>query len=163
MSHPFLAAAAAMVMLSISPASAFAQETAEPSVDVGSEAEAAASVVDAFHAALESGETDVALALMADDAMVFEEGGAERSRNEYASHHLQADAAYAAASESTLARRVGRASGDVAWIMSEGRTFGQAGNSATARSTVETVVLARGSDGWQIRHIHWSSRAAPET
>lgn len=161
MSRPFLAAASAVLLLSAFPGGAMGQTAPDRGVDVASEAQAAASVVDAFHAALEAGETEAALALMAEDAMVFEEGAAERSRAEYASHHLQADAAYAAASESTMARRVGRTSGDLAWIMSEGRTVGQAGNSATARLTVETMVLAREPDGWRIKHIHWSSRAAP--
>jgi ketosteroid isomerase-like protein len=163
MSRPLLAAAVAALLLSASSAGALAQVAPNQMVDVAPEAQDAASVVDAFHGALEAGQTDAALALMAEDAMVFEEGGAERSRAEYASHHLQADAAYAAVSESTMARRTGRMSGDAAWITSEGRTVGQAGNSATARLTVETMVLGRGPDGWRILHIHWSSRAAPGT
>ncbi|MFA4950443.1 nuclear transport factor 2 family protein [Brevundimonas sp.] len=161
MSRPLLAAAAAALLLSASPVGALAQAVPDPVVDMATRAQAAASVVDAFHGALDAGQTDVALALLAEDAMVFEEGGAERSRAEYASHHLEADAAYAAVSESTMSRRMGRMSGDIAWIMSEGRTVGQAGNSATARVTVETMILRHGPDGWRIQHIHWSSQAAP--
>ncbi len=161
MSHPLLAAAAAVLLLSASPVGAIGQTVSDQTIDVVEGAKAAAHVVDAFHAALEAGETDAALALMAEDVMVFEEGGAERSRAEYASHHLEADAAYAGVSESTMSRRIGRISGDVAWILSEGRTVGQAGNSATARLTVETMVVGQGPDGWRIQHIHWSSREAP--
>jgi ketosteroid isomerase-like protein len=119
-----------------------------------------AAVVDAFHAALKAGDTAGALALLAEEAMIFEAGGAERSRAEYASHHLGADAAFAAAVESTMLRRSGRVDGDMAWIMSEGRTTGQFNGRAVDRLTAETMVLRRGPDGWRIQHIHWSSRGA---
>ncbi|MEQ7154117.1 nuclear transport factor 2 family protein [Brevundimonas aurifodinae] len=151
----------AAVLLSVGPLIASVSPASAQIFAVAREAEEAANVVDAFHAALETGDTDSALALMSDDVMIFEEGAAERSRAEYASHHLEADAAYAAASESALSRRAGWASGDVAWIVSEGETQGQAGNSATGRLTVETMILKRGADGWRIQHIHWSSRAMP--
>jgi len=152
---------AAAVLLSVGPLNVSASSASTQIAAVAGEAAEAATVVDAFHAALETGDTAAALSLMSDDVMILEEGGAERSRAEYASHHLEADAAYAAASESTLSRRAGWASGDVAWIMSEGETQGQAGNSATGRLTVETMILKRGAEGWRIHHIHWSSRAKP--
>lgn len=161
MSRALFAAAATALLMSATPVFALQTVEAAQVVEVAPEAGEAASVVDAFHAALEAGDTAAALTFMAEDVMIFEEGGAERSRDEYASHHLQADAAYAAASVSTMTRRAGRVDGDVAWITSEGSTTGQAGNSATTRLTVETMVLKRGEGGWRIQHIHWSSRAAP--
>ncbi len=126
---------------------------------VAAEAAGAAATVDAFHAALKAGDTAAALALLAPEVMIFEEGGAERSRDEYASHHLGSDAAFAAASEATVSRRSGWADGDVAWITSEGRTTGQFNGRAVDRLTAETMVLKRHADGWRIQHIHWSSRA----
>lgn len=155
------AATAAVSLLLVVPVSASAPALPAQSIAVSPEAGEAARVVDAFHAVLDSGDTDAALALLAEDVMIFEEGGAERTRDEYASHHLGADAAYAAASVSTVTRRSGSVAGDTAWILTEGSTTGQAGNSATTRLTVETMVLKRGPDGWRIQHIHWSSRAAP--
>lgn len=126
---------------------------------VSSEAAPAAAAVDAFHAALRRGDTQGALGLLADDALVYEEGGAERSRAEYASHHLAADAAFAAAVTSTRTRRLGRAVGDVAWIASENRTTGRFRDRAVDRLSAETMVLRRQAGGWRIVHIHWSSRA----
>ena len=123
------------------------------------EAASAAATVDAFHTALKGGDTNTALAVLAPEVMIFEEGGAERSRDEYASHHLGSDAAFAAASEATVTRRSGWADGDVAWITSEGRTTGQFNGRAIDRLTTETMVLKRHADGWRIHHIHWSSRA----
>lgn len=158
MSRTSLALALSFAVLSATPA--FAQDhghAAEGSVT--GEAMDAANAVDAFHAALKAGDTAGALKLLAPDVMIFEEGGAERSRDEYASHHLGSDAAFAAASEAAVSRRSGWAAGDVAWVTSEGRTTGQFNGRAIDRLTTETMVLKRHADGWRIHHIHWSSRA----
>jgi len=161
MSRTALAVALSMTVLSAMPA--FAQDHAHghdhAAGSVATEAAGAATAVDAFHAALKAGDTAAALTFLAPDVMIFEEGGAERSRAEYASHHLGSDAAFAAASEATVARRSGRAEGDLAWITSEGRTTGQFNGRAIDRLTTETMILKRHADGWRIHHIHWSSRA----
>lgn len=116
-------------------------------------------VVDAFHAALGSGNAEAVLAMLAEDVMVLEEGGAERSREEYAGHHLPADMAFAAATEAEATRRAAWIEGDMAWVLTEGRTTGQFNGRAIDRLTAETMILQRHADGWRIRHIHWSSRA----
>ncbi|MDP3800764.1 nuclear transport factor 2 family protein [Brevundimonas sp.] len=161
MSRASLAIAAAVAVLATTPAVAqdHAHGPAHAAGSVAAEAADAATVVDAFHAALKAGDTAAVLALLAPEVMIFEEGGAERSRDEYASHHLGSDAAFAAASEAVVARRSGWADGDVAWIASEGRTTGQFNGRAVDRLTTETMVLKRHADGWRIHHIHWSSRA----
>lgn len=161
MRHRPFALALSIAVLSAAPAIAqdHAHGHAQAVASVSAEATDAASVVDAFHAALKVGDTEAALALLAPEVMIFEEGGAERSRDEYASHHLASDAAFAAASEASVARRSGWAEGDVAWITSEGRTTGQFNGRAVDRLTTETMVLKRHADGWRIHHIHWSSRA----
>jgi ketosteroid isomerase-like protein len=161
MSRTSLALAVSIAVLVATPA--FAQDHAhshtQAAGSVAAEATDAAMAVDAFHAALKAGDTAGALTWLAPDVMIFEEGGAERSRDEYASHHLGSDAAFAAASEATVSRRSGWADGDVAWITSEGRTTGQFNGRAVDRLTTETMVLKRHADGWRIHHIHWSSRA----
>lgn len=125
--------------------------------DVQAEAAAPASVVDAFHAALEHGDTAGALALLAEDVLIFESGEAERSRAEYAQHHLAADAAFSAAVPSTRTRRMARAGADNAWVASESRTAGQFNGRSIDSLSVETMVLRHEADGWRITHIHWSS------
>ena len=161
MSRTSLALVLSLAVLSAAPVSAqdHAHGHAQAAGSVAAEATDAAAAVDAFHVALKAGDTAVALALMAPDVMIFEEGGAERSRDEYASHHLGSDAAFAAASEATVTRRSGWADGDIAWITSEGRTTGEFNGRAVNRLTTETMVLKRHADGWRIHHIHWSSRA----
>jgi|TARA_R110002051_G_scaffold150874_1_gene223408 uncharacterized protein (TIGR02246 family) len=128
--------------------------------DVQEEAVEAARVVDAFHTALEHGDTEGTLALLAEDVLIFESGDAERSRDEYAEHHLAADAAFSAAVPGIRSRRVARADGDSAWVASESRTTGAFNGRPVDSLTVETMVLRREADGWRITHIHWSSHAA---
>jgi ketosteroid isomerase-like protein len=74
--------------------------------------------VDAFHTALASGNTRAALDLLAEDVLIFKSGGVERSRAEYASHHLAADAAYSAAVRRTLITRSHGETGDAACVTS---------------------------------------------
>lgn len=90
------------------------------------EARQAAATIDAFHEALRRGDTNAALAMLADDAVIYESGHAER-KTEYAAHHLAADAAYAQAVPSTISRRTGGMTDALAWIATEGRTTGSRG------------------------------------
>lgn len=122
-------------------------------------ARAPAAVVDSFHAALRRGDTRAALALLADDALIFESGGVERGKREYAAHHLGADAEFSRAVPSTMTRRAGGVNGNFAWVASEGRTRGTFRGSAVDRTTTETMLLRRVAGAWKIAHIHWSSAA----
>lgn len=143
------------------PASAHgpAKQAAAGSVlEVG--AQAPARVVDSFHSALARGDTAGALALLADDAVIYESGGVERDKAEYASHHLEADAAFSKAVPGQVTRRSGAVAGNVAWILTEGRTTGTFRDKAVDRVTTETAMLRRSAGVWRITHFHWSSAAA---
>jgi ketosteroid isomerase-like protein len=118
-----------------------------------------AQVVDAFHAALKRGDTAAALAMLSEDAVIFESGGVERGKSEYASHHLEADAAFTKAVPSQIVRRSGAASGAVAWVLTEGRTTGTFKDRPVDRLTTETALLRRQGNAWLITHFHWSSAA----
>lgn len=120
----------------------------------------AAAVIDRFHAALGRGDGPAALALLADDALIFESGGIERDKAEYAARHLDADMAFSRSVLSTLVWRLGGIAGPLAWVASEGRTTGTYKGQAIDRTTTETMVLRASDDGWKIVHIHWSSAAA---
>ena len=119
----------------------------------------AAATVEAFHAALDRGDTRSAADLLADEALIFEEGGAERSKTEYVAKHLPADAAFSKVVASTLSRRAGGANGPFAWIATEGRVTGTDKGKAVDRVTTETMLLRRTGKGWKIVHVHWSSAA----
>jgi ketosteroid isomerase-like protein len=119
-----------------------------------------AAVVDAFHDALRRGDTADAAALLSDDALIFESGGVERSKAEYAAHHLPADAAFAKGVSSQVTRRSGGSSGPLAWVASEGRTKGTYKGKPVDLVTTESMVLRRERATWRIVHIHWSSTTA---
>ena len=130
------------------------------SVEVGTIAPTArppAAVVDAFHAALNRGDTKTALSHLAADALIYEDGGIERDKQEYASHHMDADAAFAQAMPGQMTRRAGEAVGNIAWIATEGRTTGTYRGKAIDQITTETMILRRRGNVWMIVHIHWSS------
>ena len=120
-------------------------------------ARGAAATVDAFHAALRRGDTRAAAALLADDALIFEEGGVERSKAEYATQHLPADAEFSKAVATSVTRRTGGSNGAIAWIATEGRTTGTFRGRLVDRVTTETMLLRRVGRVWRIVHIHWSS------
>ena len=121
------------------------------------DAATAVGTVMAFHAALASGDTDAALTHLAEDVVIFESGGVENSRGEYASHHLEADAAFSAAVPRTLVSRTHGMQGDMAWVMSVETVTGTYRTRAISSRSVETMMLRQMNGQWRIVHIHWSS------
>ena len=121
------------------------------------ETRAASAVVMAFHAALGRGDTRAAAALLANDALIYESGGVERGKAEYAAHHLAADAMFAKAMTRSVTRQTGGADGRTAWIASESTTKGSFKNKPINSVSTETMVLRRDRVGWRIVHVPWSS------
>ena len=140
--------------------SADAQPTKAPSVELPANTRAAGAVVEAFHLALGRGDTRAAAALLTDDALIFESGGVERGKAEYAAHHLAADAAFAKVTTRMVTRRSGRADGSTVWIASESTTRGSFKNKPINSVSTETMILRRDRSGWRIAHVHWSSANA---
>ncbi len=113
-------------------------------------------VVDSFTAALERGDSVRMLAYLHEDLLVYEGGHAE-TLEEYRSHHLASDIAFAAATRSeTLATHL-LVKGESALWMRESRTRGTFRERQIDSRGAETFVLVRTPEGWKIRHIHWSS------
>ena len=118
---------------------------------------AVVSVIERFHAALAAGDSTAALALLAPDVAVVESGGRE-TRDEYRSHHLPGDIAFARAVPRTRAPIAVTLAGDAAWAVSTSVTQGEYRGRAINSSSAELMVLTRSGSGWLIRAIHWSSR-----
>lgn len=118
----------------------------------------AAAAVDAFHAALANGDLDGARGFLEPDVRIFEGGGAEQSAEEYASHHMQSDAAFLKDAEVTLLSQSGDAAGGLAWIATESTIVQRGESRAAGIVSTETMVLRESPAGWRILHIHWSSR-----
>jgi len=123
-----------------------------------SDSAAVAAVIERYHHALATGDSSLALALLADDVVVLESGGIE-THDEYRSHHLPADIQFARAVSSTREAPRVVTRDDVAWASSTSRARGEFRGRAIDSMGAELMVLVRTKDGWRIAAIHWSSRS----
>jgi ketosteroid isomerase-like protein len=114
-------------------------------------------LVSRFHAALESGDSAGALALLTDDVAVLEAGGIE-NLGDYRAHHLPADISFARAVKSERGPVQVHVVGDVAWAITSVTTKGTFRERAIDSAGAELMVLVRKPAGWRIAAIHWSSR-----
>ena len=117
-------------------------------------------VVDAFGDALAAKDEATVRALLAADVLIYEAGGAERSLEEYAGHHMGGDMAFVAAMERQLTDRKVFLAGDFAIVTSMGTTKGSFREREINLLGTETMVLEKRHGNWVITHIHWSSRPA---
>lgn len=122
--------------------------------------ESATAIVDAFHTALKAGDSDRVKTLLDDKVTIYEQGHVESSKDEYAKEHLAADLKFAAATTSAQSARSGAVIGDLAYVITEGRTTGSFEGKPVDSINIETMVLRREGKDWRIVHIHWSSRKA---
>ena len=115
-------------------------------------------VVDAFHQSLKTGDRDGAAALLAEDLVVLEQGGIDRTKQAYVAGHLNADMDFARAVERRVIERRGGGEDKVHWVLSRYRLTGSYQGARVDRSMVETMILRRTDGRWRISHIHWSDR-----
>jgi mono/diheme cytochrome c family protein/ketosteroid isomerase-like protein len=114
----------------------------------------------ALHAAMSSGDASAVERLLDPSVLVYESGNAERSRQEYAGHHLPEDLKFMRSVNYRLERQTGDSAGDLAWVASEARLTGDHDGKPVEIVSTETLVLKKATDGWKAIHIHWSSHNA---
>jgi ketosteroid isomerase-like protein len=114
----------------------------------------------ALHDALSSGDANKVEALLDPNVLIFEGGNVERSRKEYAAHHLPSDLKFMQAATYKLERQSGDTVGDLAWVVSEARLTGAHEGKPIDLVSTETLVLKKSGAAWKVVHIHWSSRPA---
>ena len=117
-----------------------------------------ADLVQAFHAALAAGDSAGALDALDPQVLIYESGGVEASRDEYRSHHIGADMAYASATTRKVTKQSAGQTGNVAWVLSESTTMGTFRDREVNSRGTESMMLRRTAGRWLITHIHWSSR-----
>lgn len=118
----------------------------------------ATETVKKFHEALAAENKEAALVLLTSDVLIFESGGAELSRDEYAGHHLGADMQFSAATDRKITDQQAGLSADIAWVFTRSATTGTFRDKEINSRGVETMLLRHTVEGWKIFHIHWSSR-----
>jgi len=111
----------------------------------------------AFHHALKVGNKKTARALLANDVLIFEGGGVERSADEYAQRHMLADMKYLAAVKTKILEHTVKVTGNVAVSMSRSKTTGNYNGKARDYEGMETMTLNDVDGEWKITHIHWSN------
>lgn len=114
--------------------------------------------VAAFHESLANGKLEQASALLSPEIQIYESGYVERSRGEYAGHHLQADVEFAKATKNKVLKQKERVEGNLAVVLQETETTGKYKGSSVHLFGTETAMLEKQGDKWVIVHIHWSSR-----
>ena len=108
----------------------------------------------AFHKALRVQNEVAAKKLLADNVMIVEGGGIERSAEEYASHHMLSDMKFVSTLSSELLEHKVAIYGDSATSFSLTRNTTESGK--TYRS-YETAILTKHDGQWKIAHLHWST------
>lgn len=114
--------------------------------------------VEQFHSALSAGDAAAVVRLLDEGVLIMEGGNVERSREEYAAHHLKSDLKFMKSVKYTLERQTGDSVGDLAWVASEAVMTGDSQGRRLNLVSTESLVLKRSAAGWRIVHVHWSSR-----
>ncbi len=112
----------------------------------------------AFHAALTSGDKARVAELLAADVTIYESGYVERSRAEYAGHHLPEDIAFAKTASRKVLQTSERMEGKLAMIWQETETTAKHKGKNIHIFGTETSLLEKQDGQWRIVHVHWSSR-----
>lgn len=121
---------------------------------------APAAAVDAFGAAISKGDEASAKKLLAENVLIYESGGQESSRDEYAAQHLKGDMAFLAGLKQEVLSRAEGGDDAHAWVSTRSRIAGRHKGKDVDVLSTETMVLSNTAEGWRIVHIHWSSRPA---
>ncbi|MBC7790745.1 MAG: nuclear transport factor 2 family protein [Anaerolineae bacterium] len=109
-----------------------------------------------FRKILSTGDTTGIGALLSPDVRVLE-GGTVENREEYLSHHLSEDIAFAKAVPEKRTSASYTCEGDVAWLVSTSTATGRFGTRDINSVGAELLLLSRTPTVWNIRAIHWSS------
>jgi hypothetical protein len=122
-----------------------------------------ADTIDRFHQALRLNEPDKVLDALDPDAVIYEQGFAETSRDEWARKQLGTAIAFARDTERRVIRRRAQEADRSAWVISRTQTFVGDPDRKVMLEGAETAILRLEGDQWKIVHLHWSAHeASPE-
>lgn len=116
------------------------------------------STAKAFSAALAAGDEKAVKSLLAAEVLIYESGGQESSRDEYAHHHMKADMEFLANAQIQVIDRKHGVGQDQAWVATRSRVTTKFRDKNIDIYSTETLVLKLMPGGWQIVHVQWSSQ-----
>ena len=141
-------ACAALLMLAIAPALHAAKPT---------------EALDDFHKALRTNQPDKVVEALTRDAVIYEQGFAETSRDEWVRKQLGNAIAFARDTERRVVRRQAGEAGNTAWVISTTQTLIDVSDRKVMLEGAETAILRLEGSDWKIVHLHWSAHeATPE-
>jgi len=114
-------------------------------------------VAEAFNTALARGDKAAVLELLAPNVLIYESGGQESSRDEYAGHHMPADMGFMATLKREQLSQESGGAGASAWVATRSRLSGRVKDKDLDLDSTETLVMSKTDAGWRIVHVHWSS------
>lgn len=117
----------------------------------------AGKLVTEFHHALETGNATRVRELLADNILIFEGGGVERSADQYAGHHMLSDMAFLKSIDIKVLEQQVKVNGDSAVAMSRSKMQGTYNDKEIDLESMETMVLHKEKGIWKIVHLHWSN------
>ncbi len=107
---------------------------------------------------MKSSDLKQAGSLLADDVLILERGGAERSREEYLGGHAKHEDAFLKEAHIQIKQRTARCKWRHAWGGTESELHGTRQGKPVAVRSTETLVLRRDANGWRLVRSHWSSQ-----
>ncbi|MCA0900096.1 MULTISPECIES: YybH family protein [Microbulbifer] len=116
----------------------------------------AGKVVTGFHKALRSGDEQTLREHLHNDVLIFEGGKAERSLEEYASHHMKSDIKFLKQLQVEQLELQVTQRGEMAWSAGRTRSTGEYKGRKMDISGMESLVLRKVEGQWKIVYIHWS-------
>ena len=112
----------------------------------------------AFSAALVAKDEAMVKTLLAPDVLIYESGGQEASRDEYAGHHMKGDMEFMTNAKVQVLDSKHDVGQDRAWVATRSRVTTKYQDRTIDVFNTETLVLKRTPEGWRIVHVQWSSR-----
>jgi ketosteroid isomerase-like protein/cytochrome c553 len=120
---------------------------------------AAEAVAESFHAALQKGDRDAVLALLAPEVTISE-GGHTQSRDDYASRHLSEDIAFLKSARIKPVSLASMPMGETAMVGSETLITATLKGKPTTLRSREMLTLKRQGPQWKIMGVRWQSAPA---
>ena len=133
------------------PDSAFSLDGFKPKAAPDAEA-----VAQAFHAALQSGDRQGVLALLAPEVTISESGETQ-SRDEYAGHHLDEDISYLKNARVKILSLGSMSTGDDAMVGTETELVAASKDKPVTVRSREMLDLQRKGSKWRIVRVRWAS------
>lgn len=114
--------------------------------------------LDNFEQAIVDNDREAASALLADEIRILE-GSAIETKEEYLSHHFQADGKFLSAMDRTIESQDVFIKENTAWATTKSQLQGNYNDQSIDLNSLELAVLKKENDEWKITALHWSSSA----